>query len=189
MYTSLLLAVVMGPGAAPHAAAPEAPTWRKDYVAARSLGRQENKALAVFIGSGQQGAEKVCLESKLTPAVRKLLADHYVCVYVDAGEARCKRLAEDFEITQGLVLSTRDGESQAFRQDGRISSKDLEAALRRFSNDYPNTRTETLQEIQQVSYGEPAQPAVPAAPAPVIRSYGTFGGYGGFSGFGGGRSC
>jgi hypothetical protein len=180
MYTSLLLAVVMGPGAAPHAVAPEAPTWQKDYVAARKKGRQENRALAVFIGSGSQGPEKVCVESKLTPAVRKLLADSYVCVFVDTSEARGKRLSEEFDLARGLVLSTRDGESQAFRQNGRISSADLELTLKRFANGYRNSRTETLQEIQQVSYGAPARPA---APAPIMQSFGGFSGsFGGFRG-------
>jgi hypothetical protein len=149
MYTSLVLAMVMGPGAAPRASALEAPTWQNDYVAARKRGHQENKALAVFFGSGQRGWEKVCLEN-------------------------------DFDITQGLVVSTRDGESQAFRQKGRISGEDLEFALRRFANGYRNNRTETLQELQLVGYGAPVRPA--AVPAPVIQS---FGGFGGFSG----RSC
>ncbi len=177
MYTSLVLALVMGPGAAPRASAVDALTWQNDYVAARKRGRQENKALAVFVGSGQRGWEEVCLESKLSPGVRKLLADHYVCVYVDADEARGKRLADDFDIAQGLVVSTRNGESQAFRQKGRLSDKDLEFTLRRFANGYRNNRTETLQELQQVGYSTPARPA--ATPAPVIQS---FGGFGGFSG-------
>jgi hypothetical protein len=182
MYTSLVLALVMGPGAAPRASALEAPTWQKDYVTARKLGQQENKALAVFIGSGQRGWEKVCRENRLNPDARKLLADHYVCVYVDASEARGKRLADDFDITHGLVVSTRNGESQAFHHQGRISATDLELTLRRFANGYRNNRTETLQELQLVGYSAPA-PARPAAtPAPVIQS---FGGFGGFSG----RSC
>jgi hypothetical protein len=180
MYTSLLLAVVLGPGAAPHAVAPEALTWQKDYVAARKKGRQENRPLAVFIGRGPQGWEQVCLESKMTPAVRTLLEDSYVCVYVDTAEARGKRLADEFDLARGVVLSTRDGESQAFRQDGRISCKDLKFTLEKFANGYRNSRTETLQEIQQVSYRAPARPA---APAPIMQSFGGFsGGFGGFRG-------
>jgi hypothetical protein len=184
MYTSLVLAVVMGPGVAPPTSIPETPTWQSDYVAARKRGSKDNKALAVFIGSGARGWEKVCRESKLTPAVRKLLADHYVCVYVDAGEARGKRLADDFDMTQGLVVSTRDGESQAFRQTGRIGSKDLESTLRLFSNGYRNYRTETLQDLQQVSFREPARqaPVRQVEAVPVMRSFGSFGGFSG-------RSC
>ncbi len=183
MYTSLMLAVMVGPGVAPSVSAPESLTWHADYVAARKIGRQEEKPLAVFIGSGQRGWEKISHERKLSPDVRKLLTDHYVCVFVDTSKAHGKRLASEFDMTHGLVLSTRDGGSQAFRQDGHIGAKDLAFALERFANGYRNTRTETLAELQQVSYGTPARPAV--TPAPVIQSFGGFGSFGGFSG----RSC
>jgi hypothetical protein len=148
MYTSIVLAALMGPGAAPFLQASEGPSWQKNYSAACKLGRQQNKPLAIFVASGPAGWDKVSQESTLTPAVRKLLADSFVCVYLDAGETHGKRLAEAFELTHGLVVSTRDGESQAFRHSGRISSKDLASTLRRYSNGHRSIRTETLQSQQ-----------------------------------------
>jgi len=175
MYTSIVLAALMGPGAAPQVQAQEIPSWQENYSLARKAGRQANKPLAVFNGSCEKGWVKLSQENKLAPAVEKLLASHYVCVYLDADSAKGKRMAEAFSITQGLVVSTRDGEEQAFRHSGPMSSKDLESTLVRFSNGYISLETESLE-----SHKAPKAKHHHAAPT-VYPGYAPsyFGGYGG----------
>jgi hypothetical protein len=143
MYTSILLVALMGPGAAADAQSSEPLSWQENYTAARKLARQEDKPLAVVIGSGARGWEKLGT-GKLTAEAKKLLADNYVCVYIDADTTRGKRLADEFSLSQGLVISTRDGQEQAFRHSGPISNSDLEASLKRYSTDFVSTTTETL---------------------------------------------
>ena len=119
MYTSIVLAALMNPGAAPQAQAPEVPSWQENYPAARRLARQEKKPLAVFVGPGSKGWENLGRGHKLRSEVQKLLAENYVCVWVDAGSPKGRKLAGELEMTRGLVISTRDGEGQAFRFNGR----------------------------------------------------------------------
>jgi hypothetical protein len=141
MYTSIVLVALMGPGAAPQTQVSEVPSWQDNYTAARKLGQQENKPLAVFIGRGEKG--------KLTPEVQKLLAENYVCVYVNTDSPKGKRLAKEFEMEQGLVISSRNGEDQAFSHSGQISTSDLTASLRRYATDYVSISTESLQQQSQ----------------------------------------
>lgn len=190
MYTSvILLALAGGGGAAPAA---QAPSWQVDYPAARQQGRREGKVLAVFIDRGPTGWARVSTTGKLSPAARRLLADRYVCVYVDANQPAGRKLADAFGMKDGtgLVLSTRGGQDQAFRHEGRISPGDLERCLGKYAGRRVITRTETLQTQQtSSSYYPPATPTVAAPAAPVsVPSYGSFGGGfgGGFGGFGGG---
>jgi hypothetical protein len=145
MYTSIMLVALMGPGAAPQVQTPEALSWQENYTAARKMGREEHKPLAVVIGSGAKGWEKIS-KDKLTADVQKLLAESYVCVYIDASTAKGESLAKAFSLSQGLVISTRDGEEQAFRHSGQISSSELEVSLKRYSTDFISTTTETLED-------------------------------------------
>jgi hypothetical protein len=198
MYTSVMLVALAGSGAVPSAPA-EAPSWQADYSAARREGRRAGKPLAVFVARGAEGWGKVSTTGKLSPAARRLLAERYVCVYVDSAAARGRRLAEAFELTNGtgLVLSSRDGQDQAFRHEGRLSAAELERCLRSYSGRRAVARTENLQtqEVRTSFYYAPSRSktrSAPAAPAstPVYGSFGGygggFGGYGGYGGFGGG---
>jgi hypothetical protein len=191
MIQSIVLVALLGLDAAPGAQAGQAPAWQDDYGAARQAGRREKKPLAVFIGSGAEGWEKVSEEGKLTPGVQGLLARDYVCVYVDAGSDYGKRVAEAFGMTRGLVLSSRDGESQAFRHGGRLSASDLEAALRRHATESVAARTGAGQPRVSYSYDPAATRPAPAAYPAHFGGFGGYGGFGGFSGggFGGGGSC
>jgi hypothetical protein len=184
MSMSILLVALLGLDAAPASQARQTLEWQETYTAACRVGRQEKKPLAVFIGSGARGWEKVHEEGKLTPSVQRLLAESYVCVYVDADSQRGKRLAEAFSLTQGLVLSTRDGEHQAFRHSGRMSTRDLEAALQRHANDRVAAEPRV-----SYSYNPTTTPPAPAAYPANFGGNGGFGSFGGFGGFGGGGSC
>jgi hypothetical protein len=194
MYTSIVLVALVGPGASPENKAAESPAWQADYVDARKLGRREKKPLAVFVGSGPKGWEKLSQQGAWPPGVKKRLARDYVCVYVDADSPRGKRLAGAFAMTQGLVVSTRDGDAQAFRHSGRMSAQDLESILTRYANGRDVGHTEGLQQRTSYSYDPTATGTPTVAPAQFAypSQFGGFGGFGGGfggGGFGGGGSC
>jgi hypothetical protein len=211
MHTSLVLIALMGPGAAPAVAGPEAPSWQDSYRAARAAGRERGKPLAIFIGSGPAGWDKLTGEGGLTAKARQRLADDYVCVYIDRAKPAGQSLAEAFEVGTGagLVLSTKDQSGQSFWHAGTMSQAELEGALQKFASVTTVTQTEQLSRTR-VSYypnaGSNASPVTQAtayqpvmsyapqaiyaptyaAPASYAPSYGGFGGYSG--GFGGGYS-
>jgi hypothetical protein len=159
------------------------PGWLNEYGKARLRGQQEEKPLAVFIGSGKAGWEQVSREGKLAREVKQLLAQNYVCLYVDTAEEAGKRLAMAFEVTYGpgLVISNHSGNVQAFRHEGDLDNPALEQYLRRFAD--PNqvvTRTET-NPSSRVSYYSPG-PVQYTAPiqfspmrGPPMSSFGSVG--------------
>jgi hypothetical protein len=144
MHASIMLVALVAPPAALEVQQAEGPAWQPTYTAARELGRKEHKPLAVVFGSGEKGWESLTQDNHLSPAVQKLLADNYVCTYVDSSTQRGQRLANAFALSQGLVLSTSDGEVQAFRHSGRIDNRDLVAALRRHGTEAVSFRAGAL---------------------------------------------
>lgn len=193
MYTSLALFALSGVFA-PSAVAPE-PAWIRDYGLARKQGVSENKPLAVFVGSGKKGWEQVSQEGALNKEVKQVLAESYVCVYLNTDQEAGRKLADVFEFSQGpgLVLSSRKGALQAFRHEGELNNRDLARYLTRFSDPEQVVRhTETVPPtpVQYQSYYQaPVQPVQPAVP--VMFNGGFGGGFGGgfapsFMGGGGG---
>jgi hypothetical protein len=131
MYTSIVLTVLAG------LVSPSTDvTWSTDYTTARQTGQNDKKPLAVFLGSGEHGHDKVCRDGTLSKEAQEALQKNYVCVYVDMSSPAGKRLADAFEITQpaGMVLSDRTGDTQAFSHNGAISGSDLTRALTRFAD-------------------------------------------------------
>jgi hypothetical protein len=134
MYTSVLATVLAG------LVAGRAPTvevaWSADYDAARQAVQTEKKPLAVFLGSGENGYDKVCRDGTLSKEAQEALQNSYVCLYLDMNTEAGKRLSEAFEITKpaGLVISNRAGTKQAFYHDGALAAADLDRALTRFAN-------------------------------------------------------
>ena len=195
MHTSLLLFALAGPAVAPAPQAPPALIWQGSYRAAREVGREQGKPLAVFVGAGPAGWEKLTGDAKPTQAAQQLLADSYVCLYLDTTTPEGRRLAAAFECPDGagLVVSTRDGEGQAFSHQGTMSRGELEETLRKYGNGRVVRHTESLERVRTSFYSSPTAsstfvPAPMYAPATYAApmSHGGFGG--GFSGgFGGGR--
>ncbi len=158
MYTStLLFALLSVPGAA------DTPTWSTDYQAARKESATTGKPLAVFLGTGKAGYEKLARDGgELSAECRRHLASHYVCVYVDTSTESGKRLAEEFEMPggQGIIVSDRTGAVQAFRHEGRLSNADLGAYLERYAGERTVTTTETVDSIRGSSYEAPPKEGV-----------------------------
>lgn len=164
MYTSLLLVALSGP--VTPAATPEKPAWLQDYGLARTEGRKEGKPLAVFIGSGESGWEQLSREGAFGNEIAGLLADNYVCVYVDANSKAGRKLASAFEITEdtGIVLSDRGGDLQAFRHEGTLANQDLKRYLRKYAE--PDR-------VTVVTDSNPGEAGAPAAPAVVSGTIST----------------
>jgi hypothetical protein len=145
MYTSILL-VAMAGTQAPFAT--PAPEWKPDYATAAREGKAAHKPLAVFVGRGADGWGQMSETSRLGADVRGMLAENYVCLYVDRDSPDGQKLAADLEFSEdapGLVISDSSGSLQAFRHSGKLSPDDLSRYLRTFSD--PNrvvTRTEMI---------------------------------------------
>ena len=104
MNTSMLAVAVLS---SVLAQGPE-PGWRSDYHRAQTVGTAQKKPMALVFGSGPSGWNKIALEGKLEAATAKLLADRYLCVYVDTTDPAGKTLAESFEMPKGLGVVLSD---------------------------------------------------------------------------------
>jgi hypothetical protein len=162
---------------APSATVPE-PSWHTQYSVARQQGREEEKPIAVFVGSGKAGWNQVSREGDLGSEAKRLLADNYVCLYVDTDREEGRQLAGDLDLGDGpgLVISSATGRLQAFRHEGDLEEEDLVYYLRRYADpDLIVRTTETTRRPRLSYYSTPvqyiAQPAM---------------GMGFFPGFGGG---
>jgi hypothetical protein len=177
MSTAVVLIALSGWLASP---TPGEPTWLTDYGQARQQGREEGKPVAVFIGSGKAGWNDVSRDGRLRREARRLLAENYVCLYLDTDTKGGRRLASALEVSDGpgLVISSHSGQLQAFRHDGDLGDEDLTRYLTRYSDpDRVVQGTETARSAR-VSYYQPVSPPAVYYPAPV--------GFGGSRGFGGG---
>ncbi len=132
MYTSFLTLSLM---LAPVLAIPDRPNWQSSYSAGLEAGLKEGKPLAVFVGSGPQGQAALVKEGQFSADMLKILAQKYICVYLDRSQTANQRLVRDFGITlAGVVVSDKTGSLQAFHQDGVIAQADLTRQLRRFAD-------------------------------------------------------
>ena len=153
----------------------EKPTWLSDYTVARQLGRMVQRPLAVVVGSGQEGWEKLSQDGKLGKDVNRLLAANYVCVYVDSSAPSTRALTDALEVSggPGLVISDHSGQVQAFHHQGNLAESTLTDHLRRYADPQRVVRYTETNPVQRVSYYPPT-PSGRAYSAPA---------------FGGGRSC
>jgi hypothetical protein len=163
MYTSIAWLALAGFFNGP--AAPSnltEPMWMKDYSAAQLAGKSQNRPVAVFVGSGGKGYDKLVQEGSLSPETRKVLRENYVCVHLDISNARAKELADVLAITKGrgLVVSDRSGQFQAFHCDGAIPQTELLGKLVHLAQVGNAVRTTD-------SYPPPPAPAPVYRPAPA----------------------
>lgn len=128
MYTSLIALVMVVAGETP-----VTPSWQT-YAQASRLVATEQKPMAVFVGTGENGWEQVA--GNLEGEAAKVLAANYVCVYANTDTPAGKALAQAFELNNGvgLVLSDRKGEKQVFWHDGTLPQRELLRQLTRFSS-------------------------------------------------------
>jgi hypothetical protein len=161
MFTTTLVVALAGFVASTTVGSPR---WHADYGAARQLGQQTSKPLAVFVGSGKDGWNRVSQEGELGKAVRQLLAKNYICVYVDTELQNGRQLASVFEIPKGkgLVVSDQTGKYQAFYHKGDLPNEQLLRYLGKYAE--PNR-------IVRLTETNPQEPEryYPAEGDPVAR--------------------
>lgn len=131
MFSTTLAAVVVGGLLVP--GANNLPGWQADYGKAMIAAVDQQKPLAVFIGSGNGGIGGVVTDG-LPAQANQLLSTGYVCVYVNTDTPEGKTLAGQFGLTQGVVISNRGGSVQALRHTGAVTGTDLTGYLTRFSS-------------------------------------------------------
>ncbi len=131
------------------------PSWQDSYTAAQAQVTTQKKPMVVVFGSGANGWAKVVRNEAPSPGVAKLLAEKFVCVYVDTTKPAGQKLAQDFEIQSGLglIISDRTGASQAFWHQGDMTNDNLTQYLTKYADPQVSVqRTETNAPASRFSY-------------------------------------
>lgn len=184
MYTTMaVVALTMGMSAAKVS---PTPVWESDYRLAMARVSEAGKPMVLIVGSGKNGMEAVVREGSFDPAVSKLLASKFVCVYIDTNTVEGRNLANALQIrNQGVVISDKTGATQAFSSAVAMSRDMLQTTLVKYADADPKgvKKTETI--VDPKAPPAPVAPAVMAGPGMMAaggcgQSYG--GGYGNKSG-------
>src|ERR1043165_3044607 len=131
MNTSILTVMLAG---ALMAEANATPTWQTSYGQAQQQGAAQQKPIAIVFASGPNSWAKLVQEPIASEATQ-LLAQRYVCLYVDTSTSDGRKLAQDFEFKDdtGLVISDRTGEVQAFWHEGTLTNHSFIRSLEKYS--------------------------------------------------------
>lgn len=122
MITTILAVVALSGSLAP-GAKPEFQA-QTDYGQALKRAADEKKPMAVLIGKGDVFA-KLMTDAALTEEAKKTLRDKFVCVTVDVSTPNGAQLAGQFQLTDGLVISSVGGTHQALRHAGAVTAAEL----------------------------------------------------------------
>ena len=136
-------------------------SWQKNYSQAQQASAAQKKPLAVVFGSGPDGWAKLVRDTAPSADVAKLLADKYVCCYVDVSTPAGKKLAQDFGVNQssGLILSDRTGSLQAFWHQGDLTNQSLVGYLGKYADPAIEVRgTETVNSARTSFYPSNSSP-------------------------------
>ena len=143
MYT-LMAVVALSTGVA--TANLSSPAWLNDYGTAQARVAVVGKPMAVFLGSGPEGWMKVVRDGGVDSAVTKLLAEKYVCVYLDTTTPYGRSLAGSFQVAgRGLVISDKAGTTQAFSLSGDLTRAELARTLARYAE--PDVRVQATETV------------------------------------------
>jgi hypothetical protein len=139
------------------------PTWQTDYSQAQEQSAAQKKPLAVVFGTG--GAAKVARDT-MSPEATRLLADKYICVYVDTAAPAGRTLADQFKMGNagGLALSDRTCQVIALRHQGDMTNDSLVQYLQKYAD--PNlvvTSTENPGMTSRTSFYPTEAGSPPAA--------------------------
>jgi hypothetical protein len=157
MYTSCLVGLMLAQGISV-----DTPVWQKSYGGALEAGQKQGRPVAVFVGSGPQGQAALVKDGHFSPELLKVLAQNYVCLYLDRSQSSNQSLISDLGIAKtGLVISDRTGAYQAYHHDGAISQADLARQLGRFASPNLVVSRTISNGTQRVSYynGSGVEPA------------------------------
>jgi hypothetical protein len=140
--------------------------WEQDYGKARQAALDKKKPLAVFVGSGPGDMQTVATEGQFSPAINAILAEKYVCAYLDAIDSSQRDLINTFAITKGhgVVLSDRAGTYQAYHHDGRLSQAELARNLRVVSGTPEETQVTRISQYSPARSGSARSRSKPLPP-------------------------
>jgi hypothetical protein len=110
------------------------PVWQDDYAQALRRVGVVHKPLAVFVGSAKSGWGDVVRDGT-DAAVNRLLAQKFVCVFIDTDSASGKAMATQFEVaSRGLIISDKTASSQAYSLSGTLTRAELVQTLEKYSD-------------------------------------------------------
>src|SRR5881628_588380 len=94
---------------------PSSPAWESSYPQAQQRSAALQKPMAVFMGAGANGWSQVVRDDAPSTQVSQVLAEKYLCVYLDMATPQGQKLAQAFEMDSksGVVLSNATGDAQA----------------------------------------------------------------------------
>jgi hypothetical protein len=139
MFTTTLAVIALAGGIG-SGVIPSTPNWHTDYAQALTRSSAEGKPMAVFIGHGSDRITKMLVEGTISAEAAKVLATSYVSVYLDSDAQSGRDLAGRFEMSQGLIISSRGGALQAFRMTGELKAAELAESLTKYATaDQPVT--------------------------------------------------
>ncbi|HVK09227.1 MAG TPA: hypothetical protein VM597_10660 [Gemmataceae bacterium] len=127
------------------------PTWQTDYRAAQAAVTVSGKPLAVFIANGT-GWESVVTDG-IDANTKKVLAEKFVCLFIDATTFEGRNLATAFQVGRGLVISDRTGTVQAYSVAGDLTKSELATVLTKYSDGTAVETTETVLRGSEIAYG------------------------------------
>jgi len=130
MNTTILASFVLSGALA--AAKPEF-SAHTDYGQAMQQAVTQQKPMAVLIGKGDQFA-KLMADTGMPEETAKLLREKYVCMTVDVNTSEGAKLANQFQMQEGLVISSAGGSHQALRQGGPVTATDLAKHIPTYAN-------------------------------------------------------
>src|SRR5262245_16125474 len=164
--TTTILAVIALTGSMAPAAKPEFQA-QTDYGQALKQAANEKKPMAVLIGKGDVFA-KAMADEGLSAEAKKVLTEKYICVSVDVNTDAGKALAGQFQLTDGLVISSAGGTHQALRQAGSVSAADLSKHTVAYANvtGVPASTVTAGVPVTSTSYYAPAAPVYTTGSCP-----------------------
>src|SRR4051794_35387720 len=131
MITTILAVVALSGSLAP-GAKPEFQA-QTDYGQALKRAADEKKPMAVLIGKGDVFAA-LMTDAGLSDQAKTTLRDKFVCVAVDVNTPNGAQLAGQFQLTDGLVISSVGGTHQALRHSGAVTAAELAKHTATYAN-------------------------------------------------------
>jgi hypothetical protein len=133
--------------------APRTLAWQSDYTKATEMAAAQKKPLAVVFGTGPDGSAKI-LGAAPSAECMQLLADKYVCVYIDMATPAGKKLAEACSITSetGMIISDRACTTQVFWHQGSLAADALVRSLNRYCDPQVTVRTTETATTMRTSF-------------------------------------
>jgi hypothetical protein len=146
------------------------PDWAPNYSKAMAIAAEHRKPVAVFLTQG--GLAHLTKGDGLGSAATKALRTDYVAVHIDTTTEAGKKLSDAFGITEGVVISDRNGGKMALRHEGLIAPAELSGYLTKYSSGSAVAVTEYR------AAGRPMYTPVPAQvyqqPRPVLNAIQNF---------------